>query len=513
MKGQYRLPPYQRINITYQPINVSTIHRKIYLTLLTLLGGTMVCSYWASNLVWVLMAACWLLEGRWAEKWQLARQSRLLHAVLAVWLLYALSALWSSDKTQWLSQMQLALPLLAVPLVVLTTPPPTGRARRTILWLYAGTAVVVSVIGAVRLLSIEGLPYRDAVPYISHIRFALACCMAIVVCLTECGRTRWRYGAWLLAVWLLVFLLLLRSYTAMAVLVAVSLVLALRAEHRRRWVAAWATGMLLIAGCLLYEVRSYYRLQPIATAPLQAATAGGRPYDHYQDGLIENGNYVNNYIQLGELRTEWARRTQNSKFTIQNSQLTEPCLIRYLNALGLTKDSAGVAALTPGQVEEVARGVPNPVYVHGWPLRRMVYVMLFEYENYRCYDVVAGFTMLQRLELWRAAWRVFLRHPWLGTGAGDLPGAMETELRAMDSPLRGQGMWPHSQYLTWLAMFGALGMALMVWLFARAVPSLKGQPAVVVAWALAIAISCLAETTLGTQAGILIFGFFMAFRR
>ncbi len=489
------------------------MNRKIYLALLTLLGGTMLCSTWAANLVWVLLAANWLLEGRWAEKWQLARRSRLLHAVLALWGLYALSGLWSTDKVQWLGQMELMLPLLAVPLVVLTTRPPSGRARRTILWLYAGTVVVVSLIGLVRMLTIDGLPYRQAIPYISHIRFALNCCLAIVVCLTECGRSRWRFGAWLLAAWLLVFVVLLRSYTAVAVLSLLSLLLALRARHRRRWVAVWALCALAAAGALLYEVHHYYRMQPIATAPLQPATANGRPYDHYRDGLIESGNYVNNYIQLGELRTEWARRTQNSKFKIQNSQLIEPCLIRYLNALGLPKDSAGVAALTPGQLAEVASGVPNPAYTHPWPLRRMVHVMLFEYENYRCYDVVAGFTMLQRLELWRAAWRVFLRHPWLGTGAGDLQQAMETELRAMDSPLRGSGMYPHSQYLTLLALFGTLGAALLLLLFGRALLRLRRQGVLIVAWTITLAISCLTETTLGTLAGILLFAWFMAFRK
>ncbi len=473
----------------------------------------MVCSTWASNLIWVLMAAHWLLEGRWTEKWQLARRSRLLHAVLALWALYAISVLWSDDKTQWLGQMELALPLLAVPLVVLTTPPPAGRARRTILWLYTGTVVVVSVIGVVRLLTLEGLPYRDAVPYISHIRFALACCLAFAVCLTEAGHTRWRYGAWLLAAWLAVFLVLVRSYTGVAVLVAVVLLLALRSGHRRRWVTVWAFCLLAMGGYLLYEVRNYYRMVPLATEPLRTCTANGRPYDHLQDGLIESGNYVNNYLCFVELRSEWQRRIQNSTIEIQNPSLTEACLIRYLNALGLPKDSAGVAALTPEQVAEVARGVPNPAYVHGWPVRRMVYVMLFEYENYRCYDVVAGFTMLQRFELWQAAWRVFLRHPWLGTGAGDLQQAMETELRAMDSPLKGLGMYPHSQYLTWLAMFGVLGMLLTASLFVRAMHGLRRQPTVVAAWVLVMLVAALTETTLGSLAGILIYSWFMAFRR
>ena len=55
--------------------------------LVILLGGCMVCSTWAANLVWVLMGANWVLEGRWREKWQMARESRLLQAYLVLYLL------------------------------------------------------------------------------------------------------------------------------------------------------------------------------------------------------------------------------------------------------------------------------------------------------------------------------------------------------------------------------------------------------------------------------------------
>ena len=60
----------------------ATVHRRIYLVLIALLGASMVTSTWASNLVWVLLGVNWLLEGRWREKWQMARESRLLQAFL-----------------------------------------------------------------------------------------------------------------------------------------------------------------------------------------------------------------------------------------------------------------------------------------------------------------------------------------------------------------------------------------------------------------------------------------------
>ena len=49
------------------------LHRKIYLVLLALLGGCMVTSRGLSNVVWVMLLANWVLEGRWREKWQMAK--------------------------------------------------------------------------------------------------------------------------------------------------------------------------------------------------------------------------------------------------------------------------------------------------------------------------------------------------------------------------------------------------------------------------------------------------------
>lgn len=494
------------------------VHRRIYLVLLTLLGGCMVTSIGMSNIMWVLLLANWLLEGRWSEKWTMARQSRLLHAVAFFFLLHAVGLLWTSNLPAGFHVVERLLPWLAVPLVVLTTRPPAGRARSTILTLYMGTVFVVTVIGLVRYLAIPDLPYRQMVPFISHIRFALNCCMVVFLCVNmlrhaDGGTPLWRKVALAaLMVWMMGFLLLLRSYTAFVVFGVVSLVVVLGLRRRWLWLAVWLAVVGGTAAYVVVQYRAYHTLQPIALQPVALYTPSGNPYLHLHDGMVESGNYVNNYLCHEELAQQWPKRSRVPLDSLTASGYNvEASLVRYLNALGLPKDSAGVAALTPGQLAEVASGVPNPAYTHPWPLRRMVHVMLFEYENYRCYDVVAGFTMLQRLELWRAAWRVFLRHPWLGTGAGDLQQAMETELRAMDSPLRGSGMYPHSQYLTWLAMFGTPGAALLLLLFGRALLRLRRQGVLIAAWAATLAISCLAETTLGSLAGILLFTWFMAF--
>ena len=100
------------------------------MVLLTLLGGTMVTSVWASNLVWVLLLANWVLEGRWREKWQMARESRLLQAWLALYAVLAIGMAWTQNTGHGLDVLRVKLPMLALPLIILTTRPLEGRARR-----------------------------------------------------------------------------------------------------------------------------------------------------------------------------------------------------------------------------------------------------------------------------------------------------------------------------------------------------------------------------------------------
>lgn len=504
------------------------IHRRIYIVLLTLLGGCMVTSTWASNLVWVLLGANWVFEGwsrpdgsnwhsGWREKWQMFRESRLLQAYIGLYLLLLIGMMWTESQPFGWSILQVKLPLLVVPLVVLTTRPLEGPVRHWVLWAYTTTVLVVSIIGFVRMLNIPDLPYRDAVPYISHIRFALNCCMVVCLC---AGVAVWHRSilhkivAVLAMLWMLAFIVLMHSYTAIAVLAVVSLVTLI--AYRRSWplIALWVVLVGTIAFFVGREIKSYYRMGPLATEPLRSHTASGNAYYHACDGIIENGNYVNNYICADELKQQWALRSNMPYDSITATGYSvAPTLVRYMNCLGLTKDSAGMAAMSNEQIAAVERGVANPVYESGNPLRKMVYVMLLEREFYVHTHAVRGFTMLQRLELWDATLDVIADNLWTGVGTGDVVDAMQEYLAASNSELSGRGMRSHDQYLGLIAAIGIVGFVIVAVLFLRAFRrnSFRRSP-LMLAWLVTILLSMLTEDTLDTLAGILFCTWFLAFR-
>ncbi len=498
------------------------------------------------------MATNWVLEGQWNRKFANFGTNYLLQAYLVFAVVMLLGMIWTHNTANGLHMLRTYLPLVALPLVVLTSPPLRPNHAMRIVWLYVGTVVAVSFIGLVRYLTIPDLPHRQIVPYISHIRFALNVCLSICVLLgiafepaynyyrrkpladgsstvqkpadllqllsnamlISNGQRRFDWVTWLcisLVVWLLFFLLLLQSFTAYIVLLLTALVMTV-AYWRRNYVqrfkglilTLWLLAIAILTITLGIHIHSYYKLSPLAKAPLATHTANGRPYQHARDSRIENGNYINDYICYEELANEWNRRSTIPIDSVQEGGYTlGSTLIRYLNSQGLTKDSIGIAQLTAHDIEAVQRGVANPV-LEQRNIKRMVYVLLFEYEAYRTGCSVVHQSMLQRLEVWRIGWDIFLAHPLLGVGTGDGADAMAAQLEHEHSSLAGSGKQVHNQYLAVLNNVGLLGFLILAFFFVRAfVKERMHLPPILLAYTCIVMISFLSENTLDTLAGVL----------
>lgn len=482
----------------------------------------MTTSVFFTNLAWFLLLVNWVAEWNWREKFRDFRHNYPLHAILAIAGVYLLWSIGCDNTAQTLEVLRIKMPMVAIPLVVLTSAPLQRREALSVAVCYLGTLFVVSIIGLVRYLTIEGLPYRDIVPYISHIRFGLNICLGIVLLLLGGPReTRIFWGFWVLrgamVLWLLYFLFLLRAYTAFIILLVLALVLPIAFWRRlpkvtRRvaltvGIAAW----LLIIGTTWYYHHDYYTLRAPSTAEVfPPVTANGNPYLHRNDGLIENGNYVHKYVCEKEMRSEWQKLSKYPFDSLTPVGYTVyPALLRYLNAIGATKDSVGMQRLSPTDVAAIEQGIANPVYLQRGP-RKLFYVLFYEYENYRCFRSVSNFSTLQRLELWEAGWTASTRHPLLGVGTGDVNDAIQLELTKRQSPLWDSGLHLHNQYLTFLLAFGWIGFIIIAFFFLRALFPCKMQyssfhsqfPILFTAHMIIVLISFFGDNTLSTLAGI-----------
>ncbi len=499
---------------------------KIFVILLSLTGIAMHTSTFATNLLWFLLLTTWVAEGQWVSKWERLKADRLLQAFLILFAIHIVGMTWSSNMHYALFDLQKKLPLAVLPTVLLTRQPLSEQGRKTVCQWYVAAVVAVSLIGLWRYLSIPALPHREIVPFVSHIRFALNVAIAIGLLSKRTYHIIKNHGSiiailamMLTTAWLLIFLTLCQSYTAIIALAVAGVIVSLRhACHQQRKqryaiAAAICTGITATAIFIATTVNSYYTPTPLEQQPLQTTTANGNTYTHANDGMTENGGSVLNYICEKELRQEWAKVSTLPVDTLAaNGNIILPTLIRYLGSMGQPKDSLGMTVLTSNDITAIEQGVPNIVYTRPNKLRTMIYKLLFDYERYRCYKKIGNSSMGERIALWQGGWAVLKEHPLCGVGNGDVVDAMHQHLDLQQSEIAGNSKHIHSQYLTLLCGFGIIGFGAIAWLFIRGMRQIKWRSATIYV-AIIILISCLTEDTIETLAGIMLCTFPIAFLR
>lgn len=505
-----------------------SVHQNIFFLLLAVLVCAMPTSKFLMSATMIFLGANWLIEGRFREKWEIARGNKVLWAFVVLYVVHLLWC-WTPFNTHcnWdyaLDDLRKKLPLLVIPLVVLTSDFLDRRKIALLLQFFCLTVAVASVVGITRYLGSADMDYRNMFPHFSHIRFALNVCLAMVLLLYALYKTYNRKDLkyrWLrmLAIVLLeaiycIVLMLLQSYTAFVILSVVFVVLlgwiAVRKKSRPIYPIAFfaVLTMVVLAAwlCFSHYYSNYYTLSELSSKPLATHTAQGNAYTHANDGFIEMGNYTNNYVCDTELRSQWAKRsTLDIDSLTPNTFAVYPTLVRYLNAKGLTKDSVGVSQLTDKDIALIEQGVANPHYTSNFGLGKMFYRIFFEYECYKKTGLVKNSSFFQRLTLWQNGLDVFNRYP-MGCGTGNVADAVELDLFKHHPELADSGLRTHNQFITFLFTFGIVGFAIITLVFVWAVKKhhlLKS--AVFVAYLCIVLVSFLGEDTLETEAGVVFF--------
>ena len=505
-----------------------SVHQNIFYLLLGVLVCAMPTSKFLMSATMIFLGANWLIEGRFREKWEIARGNKVLWAFVVLYVVHLLWC-WTPFNTHcnWdyaLDDLRKKLPLIVIPIVVLTSDFLDRRKIALLLQFFCLTVAVASVVGITRYLGSADMDYRNMFPHFSHIRFALNVCLAMVLLLYALykiyNRKDLKYR-WLrmLAIVLLeaiycIVLMLLQSYTAFVILSVVFVVLlgwiAVRKKSRPIYPIAFfaVLTMVVLAAwlCFSHYYSNYYTLSELSSKPLATHTAQGNAYTHANDGFIEMGNYTNNYVCDTELRSQWAKRsTLDIDSLTPNTFAVYPTLVRYLNAKGLTKDSVGVSQLTDKDIALIEQGVANPHYTSNFGLGKMFYRIFFEYECYKKTGLVKNSSFFQRLTLWQNGLDVFNRYP-MGCGTGNVADAVELDLFKHHPELADSGLRTHNQFITFLFTFGIVGFGIILFVFVWAIRKHRLlSSAVFVAYLCIALVSFLGEDTLETEAGVVFF--------
>lgn len=427
--------------------------------------------------------------------------------LLVIW--SGVSWFWGGDIDACLHDVRVKLPLAVggVAMIAMSREEePIGREEVDVLLRLAVASATLATLAIVFLDILDGgeMGGRQASRFISHIRFGLWWALLLPWVTFRMG-PKWQWmamgGAVLSWTWL-------QGVTgiAMGCLLAPwwwpSLQLLSRSKEKKAWPSSATvrrTGLRFgtVVMVLLLGLFTSLPTDPPDAQSLPEVSASGEKYIHKLDRCVtENGHHVWTMIAWGELKDGWKGRSDTPMENIQGA------LIRFLASKGLTKDAEGVAQLSGEEVRAIESGVPSVVELEGtsWARRwnRFAYNWGEWWDGRRSPDA----SILSRsvyLEVGVSALGGFsLKDAILGTGIGGLVPLLESnyEKEVPDWPKEGRKR-PHNQFLTLLLSLGTVGLAIWFMALASTWACHPSRPAV-----LLMALSCLAEDTLETQAGV-----------
>ncbi len=518
------------------------IHHGIFVLLTAALCAAIPLSNYVMSMMLLFITANWLIEWDFKAKWQRLKENRSILLALLFMLVFSLGFIRADDFAVALDYWVTKLPLFMAPVLFVSSQRPNHKELNFILLCFILSVLYASVFSTIFYVSHEVQDIREISVFISHIRFSLCIDVAIVLLLYYAFKEKdWSlptlvksfsdvqrsfrllpkrkefnrsvFGvvlALVSAIWLLIYLFIAQTLTGIILLFLVAVAYLLYVlfchwkEKTYRWIAA---GMLFLLAVFMVFVGSvtwrYFHVDKSQYLTIDTVTANGNPYENNMNSMVENGSPIGMYVCEEEMERAWAVRS--------DKDISEPVekatLVRYLNSCHLRKDSAGVMALSDGDVHNIERGIANVDYTSGFGIKRALYPIFFSIELYRCSGDVQNSTLLQRVEYMRAAWHLVQQNWGLGVGLGNHKTAVSEQLK-----LEGSSMcWKerigcHNQWLTFWLMGGiAVPVFFLIMLIYPFVEQKKKITFVYVAFFIILVGSMFTEDTLETEAGLTLF--------
>ncbi len=498
------------------------IHRKIYIIgLLIMAIGLPLSPFLVSNAQFII-GLNWLFERKFKTKFTTLINNKVIWILLLLPLLHILWLINTSDFSYALHDLKIKLPLLAIPLVLGTTKPLSQKELRWFLYafvfaVFCGTTVSFAVITGI--YKIEYHDIRNISVFISHIRFGLMIVLSLLIIgyyfiIDYKTLPTWKKTSLsLLTIWFLSFLVILQSITGwIALLLLLILIFAKnykKIKPRFLRVAICIVLLSIIIGSIGLVSKAYsdfYSVKTCNFANLPEQTPRGNKYlNDTTSQLKENGYYVRILISYKELAQTWPKL---SKIPFQgydaNGYPIWNTMIRYLTSKGLPKDTDGLLALDPDDIELIENGYANCVYRKKFIPYVKIYNVIWEIDRYRKTGNANDKSIVQRIEFSRAALHIIHNNFWFGVGTGDLKNAYNNAYKEIKTNLKKRNrLRAHNQFLTFFVTFGIFGFLLA--LFSMVYPGIKKRHnggVFLTGFLLIIFISMLNEDTLETQAGV-----------
>jgi hypothetical protein len=504
------------------------VHSKIYFIGLACLAASLPLSIFTTSLFEILLAANWLLEGNFRNKFRVIRERRSLWYILSIYLVFLAGLIITKDFAYAFHDLRIKLPILVLALIMGLSEPISSKQFKWVLLFLIGGVVISSFSSILVLAGIIDHAYsdlREISLFIDHIRFSLLIDLAIfsllyIIFERAMIKHRWEGIIYaLLLCWLVVFLFILQAITGIFIFLAVGSILFWVYLHKiPTLVLRWTLGVFMIAGSLIvlsYVSRSigrFYQVEEIDREQIDMTTINGNPYVHdFTQPFIENGHYIWLYLCEPELEKEW-NKISDIDYNVKDEEGNEIkyIIIRYMTSKGLRKDSAGVSQLLAEDVRLIEEGKSNYLFGKKFSFKNKLYDILWQIDVYRKDGNSSGHSITQRILYLQAALDIIRDHFWIGVGTGNVADSYNTYYEHVNSPLTERWrLRAHNQFLTFLLTYGIVGFIwILVGILYPVYLERKWNDYFMIMFLLIGFLSMLNEDTLETHTGVSFFAFF-----
>ena len=421
----------------------------------------------------------------------------LFAALIALFAWTVLGLVWTANIEEGLETINIKLPLLIFPLALFTVKWDSKRWLKTLAVTYIIATFSSAIVGLINGYFISNIPNIKAwSPFISHIRMGLMLALGLgILLLNKRLLAASIYGAIaLLSIWNT------QSVTGLLMIGFVIFFAGLtRFYPRRRTLVIGITSMSII--CLILTSFYLFKNQTYSEH-LELTTPWGNEYVHNPNKhLKENGFKVWNHLCEEEVQVEWNKRSQFKYYSKDKNGFTvRDRVIRYMSSLGVHKNGEEVRRLNVQDIKNIESGHTSIRMSTHSGMNLRLDALKFELGNYLDNGDPNGNSVTMRLEAFRTGLYIVKSNFFLGVGTGDLPDAFHQAYVETGSKLKPK-FWKrtHNQYLAWWIALGIIGTS--IWLVVLATSFQFNSEIARMAWWI-LAISCLAEDTLETQAGV-----------
>lgn len=497
-------------------------HDTIYLILLIILAMSIPVSNFLMSASTIFLVANWLWEGNFKEKFKRIYSQEAALFIILFYVFHIISLAYSENIDWAIKDLNVKLPILVLPIIIAGSKPLEDKKFNLVLLFYSAAVLASSFVIYSIYLDGNYQDIRDISPYISHIRYSMNVVLSIFIVFWLCNKHKSAFSIFfclLIMLWFLYIIIILQSVSAvLLIIICILIINSIRLTKNTKSIqniVLFALSLILLSGTIIYlnnERNEFYDIDNIDFRELDIRTINDSYYLHDTNSIsLENGHYVWIYICNNELEKEWNKISDIKYYdTTKSSYPLSVTLIRYMTSKGLRKDSLGFTQLTADDIKNIEYGYTNYKFTQQSGLQNRIYVLLWEMYEYQNTSYSKGYSLSQRIELWKTS-LLIIKDNWLfGIGIGDIKEVFKDYLEAQDSSISESGLRSHNQYLATLITTGIFGLILL--LLSLFYPLFKKDKiSLFMPFFIIIVVSMISEDLLETQAGVTFFAFFICF--